>query len=142
MHDRRKVTEVKSSRLRRVAITVGVLPLLIYASSPAHSQNGFAPVAGEIKVRGVLARNADHPPKWLLRLEKPIRLDGEKTMVLEVMEPSPGPASPLLNGGHYEFTGRLDPQRIPPSLQVTTIRRLDAPAPTHKRPQSTPATNR
>jgi hypothetical protein len=130
---------VNSTRWFGAALVLPALSLLTSTLSLADSQNGFALMAGEIRVQGVLARTGDHPPKWLLRLEKPIRLDGKETNVIEVIEPSPGPTAPLGNGRHYEFTGRLDTDRDPPLLQVTTIRRLDGPAPTHKISQSTSA---
>ena len=53
------------------AIAATSLFLVTHAYLLAHSQGGFAPMAGEIKVRGVLARTADHPQRWLLRLDKP-----------------------------------------------------------------------
>jgi hypothetical protein len=103
------------------AIAATSLFLVTHAYLLAHSQDGFAPMAGEIKVRGVLACTADHPQQWLLHLDKPIHLEGKKTTVLEVIEPSPGPARQLQSGDHVEFTGRLKPERNPPFIQVNTI---------------------
>ena len=96
----------------------------------------FRPDGREIRVRGVLARTETYPPKWLLRLEKPIDVGGKQMHVIEIMEPSPGPAAPLTNGSRYEFTGRLDIQRNRALLRVTTIRRLEDPTSTNKLPQS------
>ena len=120
------------SRLGRFAITVGMLFLPTRATLFADSQDGFAPMAGEIKARGVLDRTSSYPPGWRLRLEKPIHLDGKKVSVVEVIEPSPAPASPLRNGEQVEFTGRLNPKCHRPSLRVTTIRKLDAPRSAHR----------
>lgn len=114
---------------------VRALALLFMFTSPslvAHPQSGFPLMAGEIRLQGVLASTEDHPPKWLLHLEKPIEIDGKETNVIEVMVSPPGPAAPLTKGGRYEFTGRLDTQRNSASLRVTTIRRLDVPASPHK----------
>ena len=114
------------------SIALVVLSLLTSMSSSGEPQNGFAVMDGEIRVRGVLSRTEADPPKWLLRLEKPIDVDGKETNVIEVMEPSPGPAAPLTNGSRYEFTGRLNTQRKPALLRVSTIRRLEGPATTNK----------
>ena len=111
---------------------VSTFLLLAQALFYAQSQDAFVPGPGEIKVRGVLERTSAHPQQWLLRLEKPIENDGKRTTVLEVVVPSPGPASPLRNGEHVEFTGRLDPKHHPSSIEVVTIRALDAEPSQHK----------
>ena len=118
---------MNSVRWSGAALALAALFLLAARFSFSDSQDGFALMAGEIRVRGVLSRTEDHPPKWQLRLEKPIHLDGKETKIIEIIEPSPGPAAPLLNRKYYEFTGRLDTRGNPPVLQVTTIRRLEAP---------------
>ena len=49
-------------------------------------------MAGEIRVRGVLVYPEDHSQKWLLRLEKPIEIDGKEINVAKVIVSSTGRA--------------------------------------------------
>ena len=136
VHDWSRVSGVKSLRCIEATLALVVLFLLANAPSLDESQNGFSLMDGEIRVRGVLVRKETNHPKWLLHLEKPIDVDGKEENVIEVIEPSPGPAMPLTNGSRYEFTGRLDVQRNRALLRVTTIRRLEDPTSANKLPQS------